>query len=128
MHHVIKPVRTISEHILKLHDDKDSGDVAIKVEDKVFYAHQYVLELRAADFVNGFCQLCDSMNPLIIKEYGFNAIKADAESWFIGSLKLTADSAIDELRYADNNNQQFPGAKDGYNGFHLEKWARYFSL
>jgi hypothetical protein len=68
IHHVVKPIPTLSEYISKLFNDEGSADVAFKVKNEMFYAHQHILKLRAVDLANDFCDSCDKTNPLPIDD------------------------------------------------------------
>jgi hypothetical protein len=68
IHHAVKPIPTLSEYISKLFNDEESADVAFKVKNEMFYAHQHILKLRAVDLASDFCDSCDKTNPLPIDD------------------------------------------------------------
>lgn len=49
--------------------------MAFKVEDEIFYAHQYVLKIRAADFANDFCDSQDKVNPASIDDVHYRIFR-----------------------------------------------------
>jgi hypothetical protein len=61
----------IDQLVLKLFDG-ENADVAFEVEGKFFFAHKWILKLRAPKFVANFCEASSKANPVSIQDVDQN--------------------------------------------------------
>jgi hypothetical protein len=63
---------------------------------KTMLSHVYGMNIAATQWKDQAKQIVDASG-----KYGFTTLRAEAEAWYVKSLELTVETAIDELLYAD---------------------------